>query len=541
MSIPGRLNILLVDDNPAKLRSYEVILAELGENLLTAGSARAALDLLLRTEIAVMLIDVCMPELDGFELANLIRQHPRFQRTSIIFVSAVQFSEFDRLRGYQCGAVDYVPVPIVPELLRAKVAVFGELYRKTDELERLNADLERRVMERTQELEAAAAELQSAVRQKDEFLATLAHELRNPLSPIRNAVQVLRAPQVSPADRAWGHDVIERQVQHLSRLVEDLVDLNRISRGKLELRRHRIDLGDALVAAVETTRPLIDQRRLMFTHHPTPESICVDGDLVRLAQVFTNLIANAAQYTPEGGRIDLTVQQVEGHVEIRVRDTGVGISSDRLPHVFDMFYQAHDGAGGSHGSLGIGLTLVKRLVDLHGGTVNASSAGTGRGSEFSVRLPVLPPRLVLHESLEPAVAANAMAASRIVIADDHEDALDSCARLLRMRGHEVHTARTGPEAIEVAGRVRPDAMLLDIGMPGLDGYETARRIRSEPWGRKILLIAQTGWGRTEDRRRSSAAGFDVHLVKPIAFDQLAPLIESDRKREKSDVRGESPR
>jgi signal transduction histidine kinase len=529
MSEPGRLNILLVDDNPAKLRSYEVILAELGENLLTAGSARAALDLLLRTEIAVMLIDVCMPELDGFELANLIRQHPRFQKTSIIFVSAVQFSEFDRLRGYQLGAVDYVPVPIVPELLRAKVAVFGELYRKTSELERLNADLERRVVERTTELEAAATELQSAVRQKDEFLATLAHELRNPLAPIRNAVQVLRLPQATDSERSWGHEVIDRQVQHLSRLVEDLVDLNRISRGKLELRRHELDLSDALVAAIETARPLIDLRRLVFTYHPSAEAIWVDGDLVRLAQVFTNLIANAAQYTPEGGRIDLTVGPGEGGAEIVVCDSGVGISPERLPHVFDMFYQAHDGTGSSHGSLGIGLTLVKKLVDLHGGSVTASSEGAGRGSEFRVRLPRIPVERTPESLFAPVVMAGIQAACRIVIADDHEDALDSCARLLRLRGHEVHTARTGPEAIEVAGRVRPDAMLLDIGMPGLDGYETARRIRSEPWGRKILLIAQTGWGRTEDRRRSSAAGFDVHLVKPISFDQLAPLIETERR------------
>jgi signal transduction histidine kinase len=530
MEIPGRLNILLVDDNPAKLRSYEVILAELGENLLTAGSARAALDLLLRTEIAVMLIDVCMPELDGFELANLIRQHPRFQKTSIIFVSAVQFSELDRLRGYQCGAVDFVPVPIVPELLRAKVAVFGELYRKTAELERLNADLERRVVERTRELEAAASELQAAVRQKDEFLATLAHELRNPLSPIRNAVHVLRSGSVSEPERSWGHDVIERQVQHLSRLVEDLVDLNRISRGKLELRRHRIDLGDALVAAIETTRPLLDQRRLAFRYHAPVAPVWVDGDLVRLAQVFTNLIANAAQYTPEGGRVELALDYEVGQVDVCVRDSGVGISPDRLPHVFDMFYQAHDGtSGGSHGSLGIGLTLVKRLIDLHGGVVSAFSDGVGQGSEFRVRLPVLPPDETALDLRAPELAACAQAQCRIVIADDHEDALDSCARLLRMRGHEVHIARTGPEAIEVAGRVRPDAMLLDIGMPGLDGYETARRIRSEPWGRKILLIAQTGWGRNEDRRRSSAAGFDVHLVKPISFDQLAPLLEVDRR------------
>jgi signal transduction histidine kinase len=526
MDMPGRLNILLVDDNPAKLRSYEVILAELGENLLTAGSARAALDLLLRYEIAVMLIDVCMPELDGFELANLIRQHPRFQQTSIIFVSAVQFSEFDRLRGYQCGAVDYVPVPIVPELLRAKVAVFGELYRKTAELERLNADLERRVVERTKELEAAAAELQSAVRQKDEFLATLAHELRNPLSPIRNAVQVLRSPNVGGPERAWGHDVIDRQVQHLSRLVEDLVDLNRISRGKLELRRHRMDLSDAIVAAIETTRPLVDQRRLAFRYQPPAAPVWVDGDMVRLAQVFTNLIGNAAQYTPEGGQVELMFDFGGDQVGVLVRDSGVGISPDRLPHVFDMFYQAHDAStGNSHGSLGIGLTLVKRLIDLHGGTVTAHSEGTGQGSEFRVALPVLATDGSILELRPQALAANAQAQCRIVIADDHEDALDSCARLLRMRGHEVHIARTGPEAIEVAGRVRPDAMLLDIGMPGLDGYETAKRIRSEPWGRKILLIAQTGWGRNEDRRRSTAAGFDVHLVKPISFDQLAPLIE----------------
>jgi CheY-like chemotaxis protein len=343
-------------------------------------------------------------------------------------------------------------------------------------------------------------------------------------------VQVLRSPGVGEPERAWGHDVIDRQVQHLSRLVEDLVDLNRISRGKLELRRHRMDLTDALVAAIETTRPLLDQRRLSFRYKPPAAPVWVDGDLVRLAQVFTNLNGNAAQYTPEGGRVELLLDYGGGSVEISVRDSGVGISPDRLPHVFDMFYQAHDGtSGGSHGSLGIGLTLVKRLIDLHGGAVSAHSAGMGQGSEFLVRLPVLPPDETVLDLRAPELAAGAQAQCRIVIADDHQDALDSCARLLRMRGHEVHTARTGPEAIEVAGRVRPDAMLLDIGMPGLDGYETAKRIRSEPWGQKILLIAQTGWGRSEDRRRSSAAGFDVHLVKPVSFDQLAPLLEADRR------------
>ena len=309
MSVVTRLdpvNILLVDDQPSKLLTYESILGELGETLVKVSSATEALEYLLRNDVAVVLVDVVMPELDGYELAAMIRQHPRFQRTSIIFVSALLLTDLDRLRGYECGAVDYVPVPVVPEILRAKVSVFAELYRKTRALERLNVELEQRVADRTAALEATTAALQEADRRKDEFLAILAHELRNPLAPIRTAVQLLRKRDLAEAQTMRARDVIERQVQHLVCLIDDLLDVSRITRGMITLQRERV-LIDAVVArAVETARPLIDARRHELTLDLPEELLSVDGDPTRLVQIIGNILHNAAKFMEPGGRIMLS-------------------------------------------------------------------------------------------------------------------------------------------------------------------------------------------------------------------------------------------
>jgi len=529
------VNILMVDDHPAKLLSYEAMLADLGETLIRAGGAREALAHLLHDDVAVVLMDVDMPEIDGFELAELIRAHPRCQRTAIIFVSAIHLSDLDKLRGYRSGAVDYVSVPVIPEVLRAKVAVFVDLHRKTTELKRLNDELDARVRARTDELEASLARLkesetifrlQSEVlaetdRRRTEFLAMLAHELRNPLAPIRNAVEVLRRNGDLPAGLNWVRDMVDRQLSHLVRLVDDLVDASRISRGKLVLTRKPVELTALISAAIESVRSPLgeDSYELAVTLPSTP--IFVEADPVRLTQVFLNLVNNAVKFTPAGGTITVSVERAGGRVEIRVKDTGRGIAPNDLAHVFEMFYQGEVGTGERSG-LGLGLTLVKTLVEMHGGNVSAHSAGKDRGSEFVVALPV-----VAEATLEvPAPAARSPkgAARRVLIVDDNRDAVDSLAELLRMIGHEVETAYDGRSAVDAASRFRPDIAVLDIGMPLVDGYAAARAIRGQPDGAHVLLVAMTGWGQAEDKRRALEAGFDAHLVKPVSLEALLDVF-----------------
>ena len=503
-----RANILLVDDQPAKLLSYEAMLGGLGENLVHAASAREALEFLLANDVAVMLIDVCMPELDGFELAAMVREHPRFQRTSIIMVSAVLMTDVDRLKGYDAGAMDYVPVPVVPEILRAKVSVFLDLYRKTRRLERLNEELERRVAERTADLQEserqyrlladtgphltwtmspahdlieftsrrweeftgmsadrldardwtsvvhpddlpfvlkaiaepvrqaepyevelrvrrhdgeyrrmvaraipvkdekggllkwvgttsdihdrwlATEALHEADRRKNEFLALLAHELRNPLAPLRNGLQLL-----TMSDDRKVHEkalaVMDRQLKHMVRLVDDLLDVSRITRGKLDLRRESVVVDAVLHDAVEAVQSLIDAGGHTLEVVLPPEPLPIQADGTRLAQVFGNLLANACKYTPDGGHIGLIVERNASHLIVRVRDNGTGIPRDMLDRIFDVFTQVDRSLERTAGGLGIGLTMARRLVEMHGGTLTAHSDGLGTGSEFVVRLPLV--------------------------------------------------------------------------------------------------------------------------------------------------------
>jgi signal transduction histidine kinase len=520
------VNILLVDDQPAKLLSYEAILGDLGENLIKAGSGREALQHLLKSEIAVVLMDVSMPELDGFELAEMIRQHPRFQRTAIIFVSAIHMSDLDRIKGYASGAVDYVSVPVVPDILRAKVRVFAELTRKTAEAEELARDLERRVTARTAELEAAierqtelADRLREADRRKDEFLAQLAHELRNPLASLHNAVSVLRMRSLPDEELEWCRGVMTRQTEQLTRLVEDLLDVSRITLGKIRLQPEPIDLRNTVTAAVETIRPFIDQRRHEFRLVLPEEPVVVDGDEARLNQVIGNLLHNAAKYQAERGWIELEVTSHSDEATICVRDGGFGIEAEMLPRVFESFSQGDHRSSRLQGGLGLGLALVKRLVEKHGGEVLAQSAGPGRGSEFVVRLPLAAKRI---EPASAPVASNGPAPRRILVVDDSADAAESLALLLRMKGHEVSVAYDGPRAIEMAESERPAVMLLDIGLPGMDGYEVCRRVRER--GIKTHIVALTGYGQDRDRERSLEAGFDGHAVKPVGMEELMRVI-----------------
>jgi signal transduction histidine kinase len=538
-----RVNILLVDDQPAKLLTYETILRELGENLITASSASEALHCLLDNEIAVVLVDVCMPDLDGYELASMIRQHPRFQKTSIIFVSAVLMTDLDRLRGYECGAVDYVPVPVVPEILRAKVSVFAELFRKTRALERLNGELEDRVRERTSALEKTTKALQDANHRKDEFLAMLAHELRNPLAPIRTAVQLLRLRELTEPQRRRARDVIERQVEHLVNLIDDLLDVSRITRGKITLQREPVFLGAIVARALETARPAIDANEHSLELDLPDELISVEGDQTRLVQVIANILHNAAKFMDPGGRIRLTARR-DGHdAVIRIADSGIGIAPEQMPKIFELFTQVHSKTERAEGGLGIGLALVRQLTEMHGGTVTVHSEGVGRGAEFTVRLPVMTPHVagldvagLTNRSREVGPVPD-IAPQRILVADDNHDAAEALSLQLQFAGHDVRTTHDGVEALEVAKTFDPDIVLLDLGMPKMDGYETARQLRLRSGGRRLSLIALTGWGQQQDRDRTADAGFDAHLVKPVAeaqlFRALAIAVESNGRIEEA--------
>jgi signal transduction histidine kinase len=563
MGANEKVNILLVDDQPARLLTYQSVLSELGQNLVCARSGVEALDKLMREEFAVVLLDVSMPEMDGFEAARLIHDHPRFEKTPIIFVTGVHVTDLDRLTGYKLGAVDYVFIPVVPEILRSKVAVLVELYCKRREMRELNRNLaqanerlaeanttlqaektrELKTLNATlqhanAELERANRSLQSEVaeraraeqalkeadRHKDEFLAMLAHELRNPLAPILNAVQLMRMKPIADPQLSWSREVIERQLTHLTRLVDDLLDVARITRGRINLSREPIELAVLIARAVETVQPLMQARSHEFTSEIPAGTLRINADPLRLTQAFGNVLGNAAKYTERGGRISLSVCQQGRDVEIRVRDTGIGIPAEALPRIFDLFTQVR--SDHSQSGLGIGLALVRRLLQMHGGTITAHSEGPGQGTEFLIRLPLL---------LESRQSANGEEFTsgtddappvrrRILVADDNADALETLATVLELGGHEVFSAANGSLALESAERHLPEVALLDIGMPLLDGYEVARRIRAQAWGKRITLVALTGWGQDSDRRRSQEAGFDSHLVKPLDLDKLTQLL-----------------
>jgi PAS domain S-box-containing protein len=369
------------------------------------------------------------------------------------------------------------------------------------------------------------AEVQAADRSKDEFLAVLAHELRNPLAPIRNSLHILRlSGDLTPATEHV-QEVLERQVNHLVRLVDDLLEISRISQGKFELRKEPVELASVIVSAVETSRPLIDEARHQLAISIPPQPLMLEADGVRVAQIVANLLNNAAKYTDAGGQIWLTAQQEAGQIVIAVRDTGIGIDPKQLPHVFEMFAQIQSAGRRAGGGLGIGLTLVKRLTEMHGGSVEAKSEGLGHGSEFIIRLPLAKKTLVARSSEPPkAERPRPLAGRRILVVDDNRDAADSLAMFLKFLGAGVQVAYDATTALSALGAFRPTIVLLDIGMPLIDGYEAARRIRAMPEGQAVLLVAMTGWGQDEDRRRTADAGFDHHLVKPVDPTQLQNVL-----------------
>jgi signal transduction histidine kinase len=580
-----KVNILLVDDQPARLMSYDAILGVLGQNLVQARSGTEALQQLMDIDVAAILLDVNMPGMDGFETAAMIHQHPRFEKIPIIFVTAVHVTDLDQLKGYQLGAVDYVYVPVVPEILRGKVEVLVQLYRQRRELERLNRqlgeanyDLARAnaalQAEKARELEAlnvtlaqanselaqanrtlqaevservrAQEALEAADRRKDDFLAMLSHELRNPLAAIQGAIELMQLKKLDDTQLVWARDVLSRQNRHLSRLIDDLLDVSRITRGKLTLHTEPVELREVMEHALETVRPLMESRRHQLTVSISNVPLHVRGDAVRLSQVMCNLLTNAAKYTDEGGKVELTLASEAGsgsgndQAIIRVQDNGRGIPNEVLSRLFEPSTHEERLNSGEHGGLGIGLIVVRGLVQMHGGSVEARSEGAGRGSMFTVRLPLLSAeefKMTVAPTRDAMVAEPAVASSlRILVVDDNQDSACSMTLLLELQGHEVQVAHAGQVALRMAQESTPDVILLDIGMPGMNGYEVARHLRSQAAFADTLLVAVTGYGRASDVKQTESAGFDHHLVKPIDYDKLQSLLAA-RSQKYSDKTG----
>ena len=401
--------------------------------------------------------------------------------------------------------------------------LIGAVNMLVDITERKRSEEELRHLGR--ELSEKVAELAAADRRKNEFLATLAHELRNPLAPLRHGLQLLHLAEDDAAIRRQAREMMERQLRQMVRLVDDLLDVSRITSKKLRLRKEPIDVAAAIQSAVETARPLMAEAEHELTVTLPPQPMYVEADLTRLAQVFVNLLHNAAKYTPAGGQIWLNAESQGGEIVVSVRDNGIGITAEHLPHLFEMFSQVTPALDRSDGGLGIGLSLVRGLVGLHGGTVAAHSAGPGQGSEFVVRLPVCEvPARDLQAPAGEKKLPNSGPTCRVLVADDNQDSADGLGTLLELKGYEVETAHDGLEAVDAAAAFQPDVALLDIGMPGLNGYEAARRIREQPWGEAMVLIAVTGWGQDDDKQRAKEAGFDHHLTKPIDTADLEKLL-----------------
>ncbi len=368
--------------------------------------------------------------------------------------------------------------------------------------------------------------LRDADRRKDEFLATLAHELRNPLAPISNSLQILKMPGLDAATAIQAREMMERQIHHMVRLVDDLLDVSRVMRGKIELRKEPVELATVVARALETAHPLIAARGHRTEISFAEDSLLVDADPIRLAQVVGNLLTNAAKYTEANGHITVSAWRENAEAVLRVEDNGIGIGANMLPHIFDLFVQAEDAATRSQGGLGIGLTLVRNLMEMHSGTVEANSAGLGLGCAFTIRLPAMSQKYATAPVIADTHVAALSTSLRLLVVDDNEDAADSLGMLLRLRGHEVRIARDGTSALDIAVSYQPAVIFLDLGMPGMDGYEVARRLRKTPGLENTVIAALTGWGQVQDRRRTAHAGFDHHLVKPAETKALEDLLAS---------------
>ncbi|TFZ00829.1 response regulator [Ramlibacter henchirensis] len=674
-----KANILVVDDLQEKHIVFRSILDELGENIVSARSGKEALRYILEMEFAVILLDVNMPDIDGLETASLIRHYKKSAQTPIVFITAY-VDELQAKRGYALGAVDYIPSPVVPEVLRSKVRVFVELWRMNRQLQLRAAEREQlarseaaraaaeeaihradylaevsQVLSRSLELEhtvralldvsvpmlcdkavvalvdsegnvvrshgtggatadglpegarqalsraiatrhlqlwkddgegaalcpltagervrgvlvlqgdpqqfdgarlALAREVagrasiamenarlysavQEADRRKNEFLAMLAHELRNPLAPIRNAVHIMQGTDVDGPTMNWARDVISRQADHMARLIDDLLDVSRIVQGKVVVKPEKLSLASLIERSAESSLPRLEARNQTLAMELPQESVLLEGDSVRLSQVLSNLINNASKFSPAESRIAVKASYTDGKVRISVKDEGTGIDPAFLPHIFDLFAQGDQSLDRSQGGLGIGLTLVKHLVELHGGTVDAHSEGIGKGTEVSFTLPAKLGQLEKSQQVAPITprkaATEPSTASRILVVDDLMASAETLMTLLEMEGFQVKVANEGKAALQIAQEFRPDVVLLDIGLPGMNGFEVAHQLRSHPSSQDALLIALTGYGEAESRSRSAQAGFDFHMVKPADVNLLLSMIANPQEARRAKV------
>jgi signal transduction histidine kinase len=515
----GAARILLADDN-ADMRDYVTRL--LGErwNVESAADGTAALARAREAPPDLVLADVMMPGLDGFQLLRALRADPRTRSIPVVFLSA-RAGEESRLEGLAAGANDYLIKPFSARELLARVGTHLELSRIR------------------QEADHARAQAEVANRSKDEFLAMLGHELRNPLAPIVTALHLMRLRSDDTLHKE--RTIIERQVNHLVRLVDDLLDVSRITRGRIELKRERIEMSEVVAKAIEMASPLLEQRQHRLDIDVRHAGLALEADAVRLAQVVANLLNNAAKYTEPHGTITVAAGREGDEIVLRVRDTGIGLSAEMLPRVFDLFVQEHQALDRAQGGLGLGLAIVRTLVDLHGGRVEAHSDGPGHGSEFTVRLPAAPggpaapPGEVRRES---ETVAPPSGRQRILVVDDNADAAELLAESVQTMGYEAQVAHDGPTALRLAAAFLPDVALLDIGLPVMDGYELAAHLRALPGLAALRLIAVTGYDQETDRRRTTAAGFEHHLVKPVDLTMLGEVLA---RKEQAGPRGVAPR
>ncbi len=504
-ALSERPKLLLVDDRPENLLALEALMQGSGAEIVKAYSARQALELLLVHEVALAIIDVEMPEMDGFQVAELMRGIERTREIPIIFVTAGFHDQARVFKGYESGAVDFLIKPLEPRILMSKVGVFLLLYQQRRQLAERNA----RLIE--------------ADRRKNDFLAVLSHELRNPLAPLKSSLYVLEraAPGSEQAKRALR--VIDRQVTQLENLVNDLLDVTRLSHKKIKLQKERLDLNDLVRRTVEDNCAAFEKNEIHLDLSVAPAAVYANVDATRVAQLVGNLLQNAAKFTRRGGRTRASLASEAGKAVIRVADDGIGMTPETLSRLFQPFSQADHGLDRSKGGLGLGLALVKGLVELHGGSIGAFSAGLGMGAEFVVRLPLAEgppaPRTEVRDR-------TAHAPRRVLIIEDNADAADSLKEALELREHQVAVAYSGPEGIEKTDAFRPDIILCDIGLPGMDGYEVARAIRSDEIRRRAFLVALSGYALPEDLERAARAGFQRHIAKPPDLERLEELFWS---------------
>jgi signal transduction histidine kinase len=554
-----RARILIVDDLPEKLLVYRTLLEDLQAQIVEAHSGTEALKRVLESEFAVILLDVNMPDIDGLETANLVRRHKNGRHTPIIFITSYA-DEMQTARGYELGAVDYILSPVIPSVLRTKVRVFVDLYEARAALALSNQELETRVEERTGELQKSNDRLQAEIaerlraeaereallarekvlrteaeelsRLKDEFLATMSHELRTPLNAIFGWITLLRTRRLDEPTQERALETIERNARAQKRLIEDLLDVSRIVTGKVALELVTVDPRRVVEAALETMHPAAQTKGLKIIPLLDVGAGTVRGDFARLQQVVCNLLSNAIKFTDQGGQIEVCLARRNGEVEISVQDSGQGIKPEFLPLVFDRFRQEDGSISRRHGGLGLGLAIVRHLVELHAGSVEAQSAGEGKGAKFVVRLPVretnLLPQRVAEVPSGGLVSAAMLMGVRLLVVDDDPGARELISGMLEGFGAQVSVAESGQAALSMLFSQRPDVLIADLGMPDMDGYALIQQVRAlEPdFGGLTPAVAVTAYASPQDRLRALQAGYQNHVAKPVEAEELAIVIAS---------------